>query len=121
VSAGRAPSLQRFDHADTSARSSRRPTAGIRRHANFCPPRTFPALVALEPSGEQRVVEAPDALREVLGDGLAEIARRLEAERDLLNKLDAAGVSEPLRVPEGISLAAPAANPPVQPTATPVS
>jgi len=65
--------------------------AGVEPHPEIYPPRTLPALVAIKPSGEQHIVDTQDELREILGEGLHDIARWLSASPSLLEKLDAAG------------------------------
>jgi hypothetical protein len=66
-------------------------------HPEIYPPRTIPALVALQPSGDQCVVETPDALREAVSEGLREITLWLDGEQSLLRELNATDLPDAVR------------------------
>lgn len=70
---------------------------GMAPHPEIYPPRTIPALVALQPSGDQLVVETPDALREAVSEGIKEITLWLDEEQSLLRELNATDLPDAVR------------------------
>lgn len=70
---------------------------GLEPHPEIYPPRTLPALVALQPSGEQQIVKTQDAVRDALGEGLNDIAHWLAGEASLLKELNATDLPDAIR------------------------
>lgn len=70
---------------------------GLEPHPEIYPPRTLPALIAFQPSGQQQIVKSQDALRDALGEGLNDIAHWLAGEASLLKDLNATDLPDAIR------------------------